>query len=177
MPWPSVAKAASIKPNCRTLRKMTISNDQSSSLSPRGAWLFALTFWTAGLAIIGVALGWIPIAAQDIHAPRWVGGAAGVTFIAAGFAPLVGRWGPASIMSQIVSAGVVLPLTLVANWVAFGPGVRQFSGGLSFGFFALSQRTSELSGRIAFGIGAILLDILIVMFVVRRLQGKNRTSK
>jgi hypothetical protein len=161
----------------RTLRKMTISNDQSSSLSPRGAWLFALTFWTAGLAIIGVALGWIPIAAEDIHAPRWVGGAAGVTFIAAGFAPLVGRWGPASIMSRIVSAGVVLPLTLVANWVAFGPGVRQFSGGLSFGFFALSQRTSELSGRIAFGIGAILLDILIVMFVVRRLQGKNRTSK
>jgi hypothetical protein len=156
---------------------MTISNDRSSSLSPRGAWLFALAFWIVGLSIIGVALGWIPIAAQDIHAPRWIVGAAGVTFIAGGFAPLAARWGPSSVISQTVGAGVVLPLTLVANWVAFGPGVRQFSGGLSFGFFAVSQRTSEMSGRIAFGIGAILLDILIVMFVVRRVQGNNTTSK
>jgi hypothetical protein len=154
----------------------TINNDPSSSLSPRRAWLFALAFWTAGLAIIAVALGWIPVAPQDIHAPRWVVGAAGATFIAGGLAPFAAQWGPSSKLSQIVGASVVLPLTLVANWVAFGPGVRQFSGGLSFGFFAVSQHSSELSGRIAFGIGAILLDILVVANVVRRLKNKTDAS-
>ena len=127
--------------------------------------------------IIGVALGWVPIAAQDIHAPRWVVGAAGATFIAGGFAPLAARGGPSSIMSQITGAGVVLPLTLVANWVAFGPGARQFSGGLSFGFFAISQRASAVGGRIAFGIGATLLDILIVTIIVRRLHGRKNAGK
>ncbi len=156
---------------------MTNIDNGESSLSTRGTWLFAFAFWVAGLAIIGVALGWIPIAAQDIHAPRWVVGAAGATFIAGGFAPLAARWGPSSIMSQITGAGVVLPLTLVANWVAFGPGARQFSGGLSFGFFAISQRTSAVGGRIAFGIGATLLDILIVTIVVHRLRDRRNARK
>ncbi len=155
---------------------MNNSNDQSSSLSPRGRWLFALAFWMAGFAIIGVALGFIPVAPQDIHAPRWIVGAAGVTFIAGGIAPFSAQWGPSSKLSQIIGAGVVLPLTLVANWVAFGPGERQFSGGLSLGFFTVSQQSSELSGRIAFGIGAVLLDVLIVAIVVRGYRSKTNAS-
>jgi hypothetical protein len=126
--------------------------------------------------IIAVALGLIPVAPQDVRAPRWVLGAAGMTFIAGGFAPLAAYRGPSSKVSQIIGAGVVLPLTLVSNWVAFGPGERQFSGGLSIGFFTVSQQSSQLSGRIAFGIGAVLLDVLIVAIVVRRLKSNTNPS-
>ncbi len=157
-------------------RMMNNSNDQFSSLSPRRRWLFALAFWMAGIAIIGVALGFIPVAPQDIHAPRWIVGAAGVTFIAGGIAPFSAQWGPSSKLSQIIGAAVVLPLTLVANWAAFGPGERQFSGGLTLGIVAVSQQSSELSGRIAFGIGAVLLDVLIVAIVVRGLRSKTNAS-
>ena len=149
------------------------SGDNSRRLSPLGEWLFALAFWSAGLAIIALAAGWIPSPPQSIEAPRWIVGLAGVTFLAGGFAPLAARMGATSILSQIAGAGVVVPLTLVANWVAFGPGARRFSGGLSLGFVSVTQRSSEMSGRIAFGIGAILLDILIASIVVRRLRGKR----
>lgn len=157
---------------------MTIAGgDKSSSLSPCGEWLFALAFWIAGSAIIALAVGWIPAAAQSLQAPRWVVGVAGVTFLAGGFAPLAARLGPKSIVSQVVGGGIVLPLTLVANWVAFGSGPRQFSGGLTLGFVTVSQRASEMSGRIAFGIVAILLDILIATIAVRGFCGKSMTGK
>jgi hypothetical protein len=156
--------------------RVNTADDQPSSLSPRIAWACAVACWGIGLAIVGVALGVIPTAPENILAPRWVVGAAGVIFIAGGFAPLANRWGPSLVVSNIVGLGILLPLTLVAHWVAFGPGTRQFSGGFGVGPLVISNGTSELPGRIAFGIGAILLDIFIVALVVRLVRKKARQA-
>ena len=156
------------------MRLVCTINDDASSLSPRGEWLFAFAFWMAGLAIIALALGWIPAPPEYFHAPRWVVAVAGAAFVSGGFAPLAARLGPASLLSQFVGGGVVVPLTLIANWVAFGPGSRQFSGGLSIGGLAMSPAsTSELAGRVVFGFGAVLLDIFVIAIVIRVLRGKK----
>jgi hypothetical protein len=99
-----------------------------------------------------------------------------VIFVAGGFAPIAGR-APSPILSHLIGAGILLPLALIAHWVAFGSGPRQFSGGFSFGPLAVPQQTSEAPGRTVFGIGAILLDIFIIAIVVRLVRSRNRTSR
>jgi hypothetical protein len=73
-----------------------VNGDDISSLSPGGQWLFAIAFWMAGLAIIALAVGWIPAPPEKFRAPHWVVGIAGVAFLAGGFAPLAARLGAGS---------------------------------------------------------------------------------
>ncbi len=57
-------------------------------------------------------------------------------------------------------AVVISLFAVVANWVAFGPGERQFSGGIDIPLGLFSVETSETTGRIVFGIGAVLLEVI-----------------
>jgi hypothetical protein len=53
---------------------------------------------------------------------------------------------------------IVVDMGLLASWIAFGPGQRQFSGsGAIFG---------EIGGRVAFGIGALIIWIVLVAIVI-----------
>jgi hypothetical protein len=66
-------------------------------------------------------------------------------------------------------AGLSIPLlfVMVLNWVAFGPGVREFSGGISIPFLSINfDRANEIIGRIFFGIPALLMDgvLLLVLY-------------
>jgi len=124
---------------------------QSSSLSPLGTWAFALIFWIAGSAILALAIGWIPSAPERFRAPHWVLGAAGLLFVAGGFAPLAAQWGANSWASRAVGALVLGPLATIFNWIAFGPGTRHDTGGLSIAGSAMSQ------GPVSDGGGALSL--------------------
>jgi hypothetical protein len=90
-------------------------NRDSQRLSPLGAWLFALIFWSAGSAIVALAVGWIPSSPEKFHAPHWLVGVTGLAFIAGGFAPLIQGLPPDSWPSRGVVAGVLLPLAALAN--------------------------------------------------------------
>ena len=59
---------------------------------------------------------------------------------------------------------------LIANWVAFGPGERQFSGGGSVGPVGVGGRVGELPGRIAFGFSAVLLWLIVLGGIVQTLR-------
>jgi hypothetical protein len=48
---------------------------------------------------------------------------------------------------------------VVFDWVAFGPGERRFSGSASVPGISLSGSTSELAGRVFFGLFAVLFDL------------------
>lgn len=139
------------------------------------AWVGAL-FGVVGLAILFVALGIIPTDESKFHAPHWVVGAAGLMFFLAGIAILTGPPPGAPEASRttwrtfLLGLGVVGALAAVFNWVAFGPGPRQFSGGISIPFVAIASRQSEGSGRVAFGIGAVLIDLFLAFIVVRGLR-------
>ena len=115
-------------------------------------------FALAGIAMEAVAVGIIPVDPSSIHAPMWFLGTG------AGMFTLVGLW--------ILSAGSTLgralnvavgPVVLVGllsmlHWVAFGPGVRQCTGGFSILFFSTGGPVGDLECRVAFGYGALLFD-------------------
>src|SRR4029453_4321167 len=73
---------------------------------------------------------------RDIHAPRWVVGAAGLAFVLAGIAvatgPADGRptaaSAPATWRSGLLSGAIVGLMAVAPNWIAFGPGERRFGG-------------------------------------------------
>ena len=62
------------------------------------------------------------------------------------------------------------PPAAVFNWIAFGPGERRFGGGIALPFVAVSGPSSEWTGRAAFGIGAVLVDLFLVWFLERGLR-------
>jgi hypothetical protein len=146
-----------------------------SGLSPVGEWLVATACSVAGLTILALAVGVIPYPPGQPSAPRWVIGLAACLFIAGGWVPMAVRWGAESWKSRLVGAGVLLPLTTVFNWIAFGPGPRVFSGGMAVaGSAATHGAVPESIGRIAFGVVAVLLDVWVVVIVVKWMRGNPR---
>jgi hypothetical protein len=143
-------------------------------ISPLGAVLFALAFALAGGAIVALSAGWIPSSPGAMHAPRWVLAAAGIMFIAGGFTPLAQLAGERSWLAWISAGAAMVCLALIFNWIAFGPGSRQFSGSMSVGPLSSSALTDERSGRILFGVFALLLDAMLVAFAVRWIRSRAR---
>lgn len=73
----------------------------------------------------------------------------------------------------LVLLSIPLLLTILLNWVAFGPGERIFSGGITIPFFSISfDRANSIMGRIAFGIPALLLDALAGFVLVSVISDK-----
>jgi len=69
-----------------------------------------------------------------------------------------GKW------RDLLAALLVTCMALIFDWVAFGPGERQFTGSVNgFGYVP-----SELSGRVAFGIAAIIFDIFAILMWVQQ---------
>ena len=147
----------------------------SSSLSQVAAVLFTLAFLGAGLMLEAVAMGLLPSQPSADEAPRAVVGLGGVAFLAGAGAPYAAHLGPNSIASRVVGAVVFASLTAIAHWIAFGPGPRHFSGGVSVGGLGVTGlATGEVAGRVAFGFGALLLDAVIVTAVVRWWRARRR---
>ncbi len=72
-------------------------------------------------------------------------------------------------------AGVLLSIPLLfailLNWVAFGPGEREFSGGVAIPFFAVSfGRANVILGRIVFGIPALLTDAFVGLVIAAAIK-------
>jgi len=167
-----------------------MTNDESK-LSPRGAILWGL-FCVAisGLPILG-GLGVI-----DLHptpgTPRWIALAAGGMFFLAGVTMIVdgasGGIAPDGqlatdappwlhIFQSIMGLGIVAGMGTLFSWVAFGPGERHFSTTVSLPFGWWHPKSSDTTGRWAFGIAAVLIWCIIagvVVATVRRLIARAR---
>jgi hypothetical protein len=118
-------------------------------------------------------------------APPWVAVCAGLAFILCGLAVIVG-YGVAGgvgadgdlpvdtpssvrVVQYGLGVGIAAMLAVIATWVAFGPGPRDFHATGSLG----SGPVNEWSGRIAFGIGAVLMWLFtgaVAIVSVRRLR-------
>jgi len=123
----------------------------------------------------------------SLEAPRWVVAAAGLSFVLAGAAIIVGyavagggapdgdlppgtpRW--VRVTQSLLGLGIIVALAAVGTWVAFGPGPRAFSVTLPF---VGRGPGDETVGRVAFGIGAVLMWIFLVVFVVVSVQRIRR---
>ena len=135
-----------------------------------------LAFLIPSIIILYVAL---TADAETIDGPNWVGVAFALMFVNAGITILLldSMFNPLreSIWFPYFQLGVLLSipliLTILLNWVAFGPGEREFSGGISIPFIGVSfGRNNQILGRIVFGIPALILDIIagISIFAVVR---------
>ena len=141
-------------------------------------WLFGpLLLATGGLGL-AVAFGLIQLEPSRTHAPLWIAGAIGVSFAAMGLVLLLDG---IEVLKRIRGWLVFVFLVAFAsvfNWVAFGPGERHFTTRTGVGSGAIGITTvaegGELGGRIAFGVFAVLLNLLIasplIVWLWRRLR-------
>jgi len=153
-------------------------------LSRRGSILVGIVCAAVGVAIVLVAFFASP---EKFQAPRWVVGCAGGAFLffggytaalyALGYDP---QRSEQTLPSPLVQLAVFVPgmLCLAApfHWVAFGPGPRQFSTTASIPFLTVHKTGGSMGGRIAFGIGALLMDAILIGSVVRLVRQMRQPS-
>lgn len=138
--------------------------------SQGGAILIGTLMMVAGIGIF--ALG---IAGREgsLNAPRWVVACAGgacfvfglwiVAICSRGYDPRHPEVSPPPpALQRLFFIPGMLLFAAPFHWIAFGPGPRRFSTVLSIPFFAREGTSTGLSGRIAFGIGALVLDAILV---------------
>ena len=161
----------------------------ATPLSPRAAVAVGTAVSGMGILIVLLAVGIIPGAEASLEAPRWVVATAGLAFVLAGAAVIVGyavaggaapdgdlppgtpRW--VRVTQSLLGLGIIVSLAAVGTWVAFGPGPRSFSVTLPF---VGRGPGDETVGRVAFGIGAVLMWIFLVVFVVVSVQRIRRNK-
>lgn len=133
--------------------------------------------------LVGAALLPIPGGPNNLHAPLFVVFAAGLAFLLAGVAILMHGAGVTDSSGELAPgapewlrvfqflAGVTIFVCFgtIASFIAFAPGPREFTTEAMGG---VTAPVSAMTGRIAFGIGAVIIwlgTIAVVVSGVRRL--------
>lgn len=126
---------------------------------------FGAIFVLAGGFIAAIGAGWIEVEPSSVHAPGWVIQLTGFVFM------LGGAMCYAHVLGERVQNGLAVLMMVafaaVFSWVAFGPGERQFSGGVSVGPLSANGRPGEWGGRIAFGFGSVMLWAIALAIAAR----------
>lgn len=133
-----------------------------------------------GAVLILMAMDIITVDESRFNAPRWVAGLAGMVFFAGG--AVVGLQDPSMEMyfetkwykflhSSLITV-ILTVFIIVGNWIPFGPGARAFSGALGVGGVSVSGGSSELSGRIFFGIGAVIMDLAFLAIAIKAIRDR-----
>ena len=149
----------------------------ADGLSPLGRIVLGIVFTIPGLAAIGSAVAAAIRGTGGPSAETLIGVPAGLIFVIGG-ALLALPPGRTRIQS-LLTALLVTCFALTFDWVAFGPGERKFSGGISFGGISTGFQPGELFGRIVFGFFAVILDIVAILVwfeKYRRLSGPDANS-
>jgi hypothetical protein len=146
--------------------------------SPRTTFVCGLLAIAAGLPLLLIGLGVLPMPPRSAPGAQWIGAVAGIAFMLAGISIAVGAIHGVSETGELpkdtgwwmqlfyTAIGVIIAgaLASIGTWVAFGPGPRAFSG---TGMFLLSREAGEMVGRIVFGLGAVLTWLITIAFAVR----------
>jgi hypothetical protein len=151
-------------------------------MSARAAIVLGAIVAAVGLAILAASV-WAPD--QKFQAPRWVVASIGGAFVffggwtaiiyALGYDPKRGdeTLPPPLVQLAFFAPGLIM-FALPFHWVAFGPGPRAFSGSVSLPFLTISRRSGEISGRIWFGVFAVLIDLMILGVCVKLIRKAAR---
>jgi len=147
-------------------------------------WLFGPVMLAAGGLGLAAACGLIPLGSSRASVPMWIIGAIGLSFAAMGLVLLLDGIEAFMRIRCWLAFVFLVSFASVFNWVAFGPGERHFTTRTSVGSGAIGVTTvgegGELGGRIAFGVFAVLLDLLIasplIVWVWRRLRTRPDRS-
>jgi hypothetical protein len=142
------------------------------------ATIFGLLFVAIGVFVVLAVTGLIPGGEKGLRAPVWVAVCAGGVFVLAGCTVLLRAAAGGNLDDSEMPAGspfwmrfvqyfiglaVVAGLAAIGSWIAFAPGEREFTMTAPI---VGSGRGSELTGRIVFGIGAVMVWVMFVVFAV-----------
>jgi hypothetical protein len=147
--------------------------------TPREMLVIGLIAAGAGLFFVLVGLGIVPPPGgkKSLHAPLWVVFCAGLAFLLGGGALLLHLASGARtsdndfpegaphwmrVLRYLFMVAIFVSFAAIGSWVAFGPGERAFS--MSMPLF--SGAASEMIGRIAFGIGAVVTWLATIAVAV-----------
>src|SRR5205814_360162 len=122
----------------------------------------------------------VPDMAAHENDPHWLVLCVGLAFLLAGVAIAIQTFGHANAAGELPPAAprwmravqylstftIVACLGAIGTWVAFGPGEREFSGGLPF----LGPAVNSMIGRSAFGVGAVLTWLCLAAIAVTGLR-------
>jgi hypothetical protein len=133
----------------------------------------------SALAIVGVVMGLGLAPAPAAAEPQAFAVLVGLVFLLAGIAMLCFR------RSRRLAAGCALATLLVFipsfNWIAFGPGERQFTRSLGLGTSASTQvergAVPEIEGRAVFGLLALGLDALLIAGLYRMFRAQKQSAR
>jgi uncharacterized membrane protein len=142
-------------------------DDEMKPMSPRARLFMALVFFFFGGFLFSFVFGWIPMSPSPT--PVWVIAAAASMFSLAGVVILLIENERLAWLRNLASWLLVVCLAIPFNWVAFGAGERQFSSSSSFLGFTSSGTPGETEGRIVFGLFAVLMDLMVLLFPLRGL--------
>jgi hypothetical protein len=160
----------------------------SPSNSPSRGTMLAVALLVGGFglyfSLIGLGVVPIPGGPKNLSGPLWVLLAVGLAFLLgaiavvlqdeAGANPETGElpkdapsW--VRMAQRLIGFAIFVCFALIGSWVAFGPGERQFSGTVPVG---------PTTGRIAFGIGAVIMWVAVIGIAVGGIRKllKSRTA-
>ena len=150
-----------------------------TQVSPLWAVIIGLVCTAFGVVMILGGLGVLALTpAADGPSPPWVLVCAGLMFVFVGAAVIVGfavagGSGPdgdlpagtpfsVRLIQYVLGLGAVGSMTAVFTWIAFGPGERHFSTTAVLPFMVHRGASDDTSGRVVFGIGAVLIGIFLL---------------
>jgi hypothetical protein len=144
--------------------------------SPHDVIGVGVAFSLAGLYVMLGAVGYLPM--PENNSPAFISFCAGAAFLFAGLTCMVraraGMTGTETeapdgaprwiVMSyRILAIGVAVALATIGTWIAIGSGPRAFS--ISASHVAM-QTTGEAIGRAVFGLGAVIVWIVVIALTV-----------
>jgi hypothetical protein len=152
----------------------------TASIPPKVRWLIATVPLVFGGIALAVGLGMIPLPPDRLHAPMWLVSACGVSFGALGLALALDGTERFRRLRSALGLVFLLSFATIFNWIAFGPGERHFSRHTTFVIggdaMTTSAGESELTGRVVFGIVALVVNLMIVVPLVRAVRRKMQQS-
>jgi hypothetical protein len=149
---------------------------EPAAVTPKATAAIGVAAGAIGLYFVLVGTGILPIPGGpgNLHAPLWTVLCAGLAFLLGGAAVVLQTLGGANdrgefpadapswlrVVQYLIGLAIFASLGAIGSWIAFGPGERAFSGSL------FSGDNNEAVGRIAFGIGAIIVWFCTLVFAV-----------
>jgi len=139
-------------------RKAKASGIAKKDLSPGQRVAIGLAVFAMGLGVVALGLHLLEPKADKFAAGEFAALPVGMTFAFGGALLALPR--SFARMRALMAALMITALALTVSWIAFGPSDSGLRTGFSLSTANGPMQTGHMLGRVLFGIGAVLADLL-----------------
>lgn len=148
----------------RHLRPKQADAADAGNLSSGGRIAVGVAVAAMGFLMVGLNVHAALVATHALTSEDFIGALAAMIFVFGG--ALLALPPDRAGLQKLIAALLVTTFALTLDWVAFGPGTRQFGGGVSYGMIGIGFHPGQIFGRAVFGVAAVGFDIAaLVMWV------------